>query len=176
MRRLVSAVRSVWGRPEGRFVVLYLAILGVTFGAIAFRPVDQAVVVPFTGLVTRASGVVLGLLGEDITVRGCELSSPRFAVTIHNGCNGVITGLIFMAGVLAFPAGWRGKALGLAGGLAAIQGINLVRVVSLYYVGALAPEMFSSAHVWVWQSVVIVFGVALWVLWVDCVSRPRADR
>ena len=59
------------------------------------------------------SGVVLGLLGEDIAVVGCDLRSPRFAVTIYNGCNGLITSLILVAGVLAFPASVRAKAVGV---------------------------------------------------------------
>ncbi len=57
----------------------------------------------------NVSGHVLGLLGEDITINGCVLRSPRFAVTIYNGCNGLITSLIFISGVLAFPAKMVGQ-------------------------------------------------------------------
>ena len=100
-------LNAITSRPEIRFVVLFLVLVAVVFTVLALRPVNDAIVVPFTAGVARLSGAVLGLLGEDITVAGCDLRSPRFAVTIYNGCNGVITSLIFVSAVLAFPASLR---------------------------------------------------------------------
>ena len=100
-----------------------------------------------------------------MTIDGVILRSPRFAVTIYNGCNGLITSLIFISGVLAFPATWRAKVLGVVGGLAAIQAINLVRIISLFYIGVFFPSLFSHSHIFIWQSIVILFGVTLWMLW-----------
>jgi len=98
------------------------------------------------------------------------VSSPRFAVTIYNGCNGLITSLIFIAGVLAFPARTTAKLIGVAGGLLAIQVVNLVRIVSLFYIGIFLPDWFNDAHIFVWQSLVILAGVALWVIWANRVA------
>ena len=161
----MTNLRSLWQRPDARFLVIFLAILGVAFTTIAFNKVNDAVVIPYTGFVARLSGAVLGLLGEDITVAGCDVSSPRFAVTIYNGCNGLITSLIFVSGVLAFPASWRAKAGGVVAGLLAIQGINLVRIVSLYYIGVFLPDYFDESHILIWQSLVILAGVGLWIVW-----------
>lgn len=163
--RTKLAVKAVWERPEWRFLALFLLILTVSFTVIALRPVNDAVVDPYTGFVARLSGAVLRLFGEDITVAGCDLRSPRFSVTIYNGCNGLITSLIFISGVLAFPASWRAKAVGAVGGLLAIQLINLVRIVSLFYIGVYLPEYFSQSHIFVWQSIVILAGVTLWIVW-----------
>jgi len=168
-----SRLRRVWGRPEARFLIVYVVLLGVGFTTVALRPVNDAVVVPYTTFVARMAGVCLGVLGENITLDGCELRSPRFAVTIYNGCNGLITSLIFVSGVLAFPATWRSKLTGVAVGLAAIQGINLVRIVSLFYVGVFLPKLFNESHIFVWQSVVILSGVVLWVLWANWSARGR---
>jgi exosortase H (IPTLxxWG-CTERM-specific) len=161
----VTNLRSLWQRPDARFLVIFLAILGVAFTTIALNQVNDAVVIPYTGFVARLSGAVLGLLGEDITVAGCDVSSPRFAVTIYNGCNGLITSLIFVSGVLAFPASWRAKAVGVVAGLLAIQAINLVRIVSLYYIGVFLPDYFDESHILIWQSLVILAGVGLWIVW-----------
>lgn len=158
-------LRKMWKRPEFRFLVLFVVILSVAFTVVAFRPVNDSFVVPYTTLVARVSGSVLGWMGEEITVRGCDLSSPRFAVKIYNGCNGLITTLIFVAGVLAFPARWPAKLWGVLGGIVAIQAINLVRIVSLYYIGVFLPKFFNQSHIFVWQSIVILFGVGLWVTW-----------
>jgi exosortase H (IPTLxxWG-CTERM-specific) len=162
---LAARAQELWQRPEIRFVVLFLGILGVSFTVIALRQVNDAVVEPYTALIARMSGASLRLFGEAATVSGCEVSSPRFAVTIFNGCNGLIASLIFGSAVLAFPASWKAKLIGVAGGLAAIQIINLVRILSLFYIGVYLPRFFNDAHVMVWQSVVLVLGAAMWVVW-----------
>ena len=98
---------------------------------------------------------------------------PRFAVNVRTGCNGLETIYIFFAGVLAFPASWGRKLLGLAGGFLAIQLLNTVRIVSLFYIGVHFPEHFEDSHIVVWQAIVILFGVALFLLWADRYARPN---
>lgn len=170
-------LRTLWRRPESRFLILFLAILAVSFTVVALKPVNDGVVVPYTTFIASISGHILRLLGEDLTTNGCVLSSPRFAVTIYNGCNGLITSLIFISGVIAFPATLRAKAIGVVGGLLAIQAINQIRIVSLFYIGVFAPQFFNESHVFIWQSLVILAGVSLWVLWAHrfaSLERARA--
>lgn len=169
----MPSLRSLWQRPDARFLVLFLGILLVAFTTIALQSVNDAVVIPYTAFVARISGAALGLLGEDITVTGCELRSPRFAVTIYNGCNGLITSLIFVSGVLAFPSSWKAKAAGVVGGLLAIQVINQVRIVSLYYIGVFLPDYFDESHILIWQSLVILAGVGLWIAWARAAVAGR---
>jgi exosortase H (IPTLxxWG-CTERM-specific) len=163
---------TLWKRPESRFLILFLTILGVSFTVVALKPVNDAFVVPYTTQIAKVSGIVLGLLGEDITINGCNLRSPRFAVTIYNGCNGLITSLIFVSGVLAFPARWWAKLVGVIGGLVAIQIINLIRIVSLFYIGIYLPQLFNSSHIFIWQSLVILAGVTLWIVWAHWLAAP----
>jgi len=165
-------LRALWRRPESRFLILFLGILGITFTVIALRPVNDAFVVPYTTLIAKFSGTILGLFGEDITMNGCVIRSPRFAVTIYNGCNGLITSLIFISGVLAFPARWSAKLTGVIGGLVAIQIINLIRIISLFYIGIYLPKLFNSSHIFIWQSLVILAGVTLWITWAHLFATP----
>jgi exosortase H (IPTLxxWG-CTERM-specific) len=169
-------IREIWGRPDTRFLVLFLVILGSGFAAIALHPVNDNFVVPYTALIARVSGAILNLFGEQATVSQCIVSSPRFAVEIYNGCNGLITSLILVSGVLAFPARWTAKVIGVVGGLLAIQIINLVRIISLFYIGVFFPAFFNDAHVFIWQSVVILAGVGLWIFWASRFARSRTSE
>jgi exosortase H (IPTLxxWG-CTERM-specific) len=167
---------AVPGRPWRReivFLVLFLALLAGSFSLIAWNPVDDHVIEPFTAGVARVSGVTLSLLGQDVEMRGTIIESPSFAVNIRNGCNGVETMLIFLAAVLAFPAPWKARAIGLVFGILAIQAVNLVRVVALFFTGAYFPTWFDTSHTVIWQSLVILSGVLLWILWADRVARPK---
>lgn len=165
-------LKTLWRRPETRFLILFLVILTTSFAAIALQTVNDVIVDPYTGFIARMSGFVLQIFGEEITVAGCNLRSPRFSVTIYNGCNGLITSLIFISGVLAFPASWRAKVIGVVGGLLAIQIINLIRIISLFYIGVFLPKYFSQSHVFIWQSLVILAGVVLWIVWAHHAAAP----
>ncbi len=150
----------------------FALFLVLFFAATAPKPMNDAFVEPFTSAVAKVGGTVARLFGEKTTMADTTIVSPRFAVNVRTGCNGLETIYIFFAGVLAFPARWARKALGLVLGFVAIQLLNVVRIVSLFYIGVYFPDRFEDSHVVVWQLVVILFGVALFVLWADRYARP----
>jgi len=154
-------------RREITFLVLFVLLLGGSFTLISIHWINDHVIEPFTGGIARLSGAALNLLGQHVALRGTVIQGPHFAVNIRNGCNGVEAMLIFLSAVLAFPASWRSRLAGLALGILAIQAVNLVRVVSLYLTGAYLPRFFDASHTVIWQSVVILCGVLLWVFWAN---------
>jgi exosortase H (IPTLxxWG-CTERM-specific) len=166
---------SVWRqhRREITFLVLFLVLLGGSFALISLNWVNDHAIEPFTAGVARASGVGLNLLGQHVTLQGTVIQGSRFAVNIRNGCNGVEAMLIYLAAVLAFPASWRARLLGLGLGIVAIQAVNLVRVIALYLTGVYFPKLFDASHTVVWQSIVILFGVLLWILWANRWAAPQ---
>ena len=167
---------SFWrrNRKEIQFLVLFVVLLGAGFTLISVHWVNDHVIEPFTGGIARASGATLNLLGQHVAMQGTVIRSSRFAVNIRNGCNGVEAMLIFVAAVLAFPSSWRSRLVGLVLGIAAIQVVNLVRVIALYLTGVYFPKLFDASHTVVWQSIVILFGVLLWILWANRWAMPAA--
>lgn len=162
-------------RDEIVFLTLFVLILGGSFTAISLQPVNDHVIEPFTALVAKMSGISLDLIGQNVTMTGTVIRNSEFAVNIRNGCNGVETMIIFLAAVLAFPAGLQSKLIGLGIGILAIQGINLIRVVALFLTGVYFPAFFDSSHTVVWQTVVILSGVLFWILWANrFATRPRS--
>lgn len=152
-------------RPEIRFLALFLVLLVGSFTILSLRPVNDHLVEPFTASIARASGFSLEMIGQEISREGTILRSPSFAVNIENGCNGVEAMVIFLAAVLAFPAPWGARLAGLGLGIVVIQGINLVRVVALFLTGAYFPAWFDSSHTVIWQGIVILGAVLLWIFW-----------
>ncbi len=161
-------------RHEIRFLVVFLAILTGGFTLLSWNPVNDHAVEPFTAGVAKVSGVTLNLLGQDVRMEGTVIMNSRFAVNIRNGCNGVETMIIFLGAVLAFPASWKARGAGLVLGILAIQLVNLVRVAALFLTGAYFPDFFEDSHTVVWQSIVILFGVFLWIFWATRFALPPA--
>lgn len=157
------------------FLVRFVVLLVVFYLIVASRPVNDAVIVPFTAGIASVSGKVLNALGERAEVVGTEIRSSSFGVNIENGCNGVETALLFGAAVLAFPASWTRRLLGLLVGFVAIQVLNLFRVITLFWIGLHRPALFNSSHTVIWQSVVVLFGVLLFLLWASRERRLSAE-
>jgi exosortase H (IPTLxxWG-CTERM-specific) len=170
---------SAWQRyrRELGFLISFVLILGASFTLISWNPVNDRVIEPFTAAIARAGGASLNLLGQHTTMNGTIIRSERFAVNIRNGCNGVEAMLIYFAAVLAFPATWRSRLLGVGLGFVAIQFVSLIRVVALFLTGVYLPKLFDSSHTVIWQTVVILAGVLLWILWANrFAGTPPAPR
>lgn len=173
---VVVAPAPFWRRNRRHltFLILFFVLLAGSFTLISVNWVNDHAVEPFTAGIARVSGVALNLLGQEVTLQGTVIHGPRFTVNIRNGCNGVEAMLIFLAAVLAFPASSRSRLIGLALGILAIQIVNLVRVVALYLTGVYFPRIFDSSHTVIWQTIVILFGVLLWIFWANRFAAPAA--
>src|SRR3954468_1243987 len=116
-----------------RFFTVFLVLLALLFGLELTPPAQEWFVVPWTDTLARVSAGIVTLFDPNVTATGKVLrsSTSTFAVSIEAGCNGVEATLVLLAAMLAFPASWPRKALGLLAGIAAVQGLNIVRVISL---------------------------------------------
>lgn len=164
-------------RAQVLFLVKFFVILVAAYLVIAWNPVNDRVIVPFTAALARSAGAILNVLGQAVTVRGTVVSSPNFAVNINNGCNGVEAMLILLASIVAFPASLKARAIGLALGAVAVQLLNEVRIVTLYLLGAYHPRVFDMFHTAVWQIVIIAAAILFFLAWSSrVVSSGLASR
>jgi exosortase H (IPTLxxWG-CTERM-specific) len=160
-------------RPQVLFIVKFFAILVAAYLLIAWSPVNDNVIVPFTKGVARVSGEILKVVGEDVKIMGTVISGPRFGVNINNGCNGVEAMLILLACIVAFPASWRARGIGLLLGALAVQVLNAVRIITLYLLGAYQPRLFDLFHTAVWQIVIILVAIGFFLVWSSRVAPNR---
>jgi len=171
-----SPQEPFWRRNQREitFLVLFVVLLGGGFTLVSVNWVNDHAIEPFTAGIARVSGFILNLLGQHVTMQGTIISSPRFAVNIRNGCNGVEAMVILLAAIVAFPAPWRARLAGLGIGAVAIQLVNLIRVVALFLTGAYLPRFFDTSHTVVWQTLVILSAVLVWILWAQRVVPRRS--
>ncbi len=159
-----------------RFFLLFLLIQGVLFAAELTPPAQAHVVQPFTSGLAWVSGHLIELTGREIIASGVIIRdvSTQFAVEIAAGCNGVEAMILLVAAMLAFPSPWRYKLAGILVGIVAIQGLNLVRIVSLFFLGMWNETAFEWAHLYVWQALIMLDALAVWLLWLRALPRTGA--
>lgn len=160
-------------RPQVLFLVKFFAILIAAYLLIAWSPVNDNVIVPFTQFIATTSGAILKGIGQAVTVNGTVIASNRFGVNINNGCNGVEAMLILLASIIAFPASMKARAAGLVLGALAVQLLNAIRIVTLYLLGAYQPRLFDMFHTAVWQIVIILSAIGFFLLWSARVAPNR---
>ena len=160
-------------RNQVLFLAKFFAVLVAAYLLIAWNPVNDRVIVPFTTGIAHVSGALLNLIGQTVTVSGTMIASSRFAVNINNGCNGVEAMLILLASIVAFPATMKARAAGLVLGAIAVQTINFVRIITLYLLGAYQPRLFDMFHTAVWQIVIILVAIGFFLVWSARVGPPR---
>jgi exosortase H (IPTLxxWG-CTERM-specific) len=162
-------------RNQVLFLLKFFGVLIAAYLLIAWSPVNDRVIVPFTTGIAHASGALLNAMGQKVSVSGTTVASPRFAVNINNGCNGVEAMLILLACIAAFPSSLKAKAAGLALGAVVVQLLNAVRIVTLYLLGAYQPKLFDLFHTAVWQIVIIIAAIGFFLVWSARVAPHRAE-
>ena len=151
-----------------RFLLVFSGLLALAFGLELTPWVQAWLVVPWTDGVARVSGALMRMFDASITTTGNVIATTRgaFAVAIEAGCNGVEAMLVLAAAMLAFPASWHHRLAGIVVGAAAVQLLNVVRVVSLFYLGQWNQQVFEWAHLYVWQALIMLDVLIVWVIWV----------
>ena len=157
-----------------RFFLVFIVVLGALFTAELTPPAQAAVVLPWTDALVRISAGLITFFDPHVAAFGKILQSTAngFAISIEAGCNGVEAALILAAAMLAFPASWKQRAIGILAGLVAIQALNIVRVISLFYLGQWNARAFEWAHLYLWQALIMLDVLVVWLVWLRTLREP----
>jgi exosortase H (IPTLxxWG-CTERM-specific) len=158
-----------------RFAVIFAGCLLCGIGVLLTPPV-QAVDRQFSRVLVKVSHGLIGICGGKARVEGAVLRDPAsgFAVEMRDGCNAVNVTIMLWSAVLAFPAPWRLKVLGLLAGSLLIQALNIVRFISLFYIGQYSMTWFDFAHGYLWESLLVLDTMVVFCLWANRASRYGA--
>ena len=162
-----------------RFFLLFLLIQGVLFAAELTQPIQQALVIPFTESIAGLSAWLVHLFDDQVLSYGVTLWDRQsgFGVSIEAGCNGVEAMIVLVAAIVAFPTRWRHKLIGIAIGVVAIQAMNLLRIISLFYLGQWSQTAFEWGHLYVWQALIMLDVLIVFLVWLRFLpsAQPPPD-
>ncbi len=161
-----------------RFFVLFSVLLVGLFTLEILQPVEKYVILPFTSLIADLSVGLIQLFDDNAvaTANVIRDQASGFGVRIERGCNGVEALIILFAAIFAFPAPLKSKLAGFAVGFVAIQALNLVRIISLFYLGQWNQTAFEWFHLYLWQALIILDALVVWLVWLRTLPQARARR
>ena len=135
------------------------------YAVLALNQVNDRVVVPFTEVITHGAVGLLRVFESSVIATGTVMRSPRFALDVRNGCNGVEAVILLVAAIFAFPATLRSRLIGATVASVAIELLNLVRLSSLFWLGEHNRRVFDFVHIAVWQTLIILAAISIFILW-----------
>jgi exosortase H (IPTLxxWG-CTERM-specific) len=161
-----------------RFFVLFSVLLVGLFTLEILQPVEKYVILPFTSLIADLSVWLIQVFDDDViaTANVIRDGATGFGVRIERGCNGVEALIILFAAIFAFPAPLKNKLVGFAIGFFAIQALNLVRIISLFYLGQWNQVAFEWFHLYLWQALIILDALVVWLVWLRTLPQAKAGR
>lgn len=159
--------------PQFRYPLLFALYFGVFF-FLDFVPLLQRhLVTPWTDLLAAISGALLSLVHPHIVVAKNMIidGATNVGVTILSGCNAVEACGLLVAAMLSFPTRWRERLAGAVIGTFAVQAVNLLRIVSLFFLAGWDQTAFEFAHRYVWQALIMLDVLIAWLVWVGHLAR-----
>jgi exosortase H (IPTLxxWG-CTERM-specific) len=133
----------------------------------------MGVVEPFTGFLAKVSASIITPFDESVIAydRIIQDSVNGFAISIESGCNGVEATIVLVAAVIAFPATWRQRSAAIFLGFLAIQVANILRIISLFYLGQWNMDMFTWIHLYLWPVLIMIDVLVVFILYLRYISK-----
>ncbi len=157
-----------------RFVIVFAITALLQFG-ILLAPWMRPIVDGFSWSLVHISAAMINFLGGHALAQNLIMRSPSgFAIEMKDGCNGVNVMILLWSAILAFPASRLAKLIGLATGAIAIHGVNFFRFVSLFYLGQYNMSWFEFAHLYLWETLIMLDALIVFGIWVR--SSRRSSR
>jgi exosortase/archaeosortase family protein len=170
-------ITRLGGRRSVRYVGILAAFAAVTW--LVFREaVLGPVLVPVRVATAEAAVSLIRAVGMEAERVGSAVLHPGgFAYEVSRGCTGLVPAALIAAAIGAYPAARYLRVVGIALAVPLMLGLNLVRLVHLFYLGVHRPAAFHFAHEVVWQGAVVIAVFVCWrgwIAWADRRERPTS--
>jgi exosortase H (IPTLxxWG-CTERM-specific) len=158
-----------------RFIAVFLVLLVTLFTLEMLVPVQQHVIVPFTGTLAQISAALILPFDETVTAYGkvLQFTDTGFAVSIEAGCNGVEATIVLIAAIVAFPATWAQRLVAILLGFIAVQALNIARIISLFYLGDWNLDLFGWIHLYLWPTLIMLDVLVVFLLYLRYLAARR---
>lgn len=168
-----------------RFSVIFITLILSLLLLEIYEPVRQAVILPFTSALASFCTWLIQFFDSSVVTFKDIIEDPTtgLSIQIAPGCNGVEAMIILLAAVLAFPSPWFYKLKGLFWGFLAIQSLNTVRIISLFYLLQWDRDWFMFFHTYLWQALIVLDALVVWLIWLrylpanpNSIERIQSDE
>ena len=173
----MDRLRAAWiwiSEPSHRFVPLFFGILWAL--TTLTQKIPQKAIQSFLETTARIDYFLLDAFLDGVSQRGTMLTHDGFSVKVITECTGLFEAVILVSAILAYKARWSERGIGIVLGVFVLYFLNIIRIGFLLLVGRYAPRFFDFAHIYFWQSLLIVYITAIWLGWIHYLVRDETNN
>ena len=158
------------------FFVIFISLLLLLFFVELLSITQQHIIIPWTELLASMSSGIVSFFDANAISHGILLQDSKsgFAVSIQPGCNGIEAAIVLIAAISAFPSSFIEKIIGIMIGFIAVQALNVIRIISLFYLGQWNATAFEWAHLYIWQALIMLDVFIVFILWIKYIKRQSS--
>jgi exosortase H (IPTLxxWG-CTERM-specific) len=159
------------------FILIFILLLLSLFSLELLNITQNNIIIPWTQFLATLSSSIVRLFDSHAIASGIILrdSQSGFAVSIQPGCNGIEAIIVLIAAILAYPSPKEAKFYGIILGFIAIQSLNVIRIISLFYLGQWNQTVFEWAHQYVWQALIMLDVLLVFIIWLRVLKKNQVD-
>lgn len=161
-----------------KFFIYFIIIQVLLFATELSNAAQERLIIPFTEAIAWISSSLIQVFDDRVSSEGIVIRNldNGFAVAIQAGCNGVEALIVLVAAIIAFPSPWKHKLIGIIAGFFAVEILNLVRIISLFYLGQWNFKIFEWAHLYIWEALIMLDVLILFLIWLRYLPRPATQE
>lgn len=107
------------------------------------------------------------LVGGEAVAQGTDIVVNTMVMNVNHECTGIFVLVLFASFVLAYPASWSARAVGLGIGIPLLFAVNVFRLATLARIVEVYPQAFFYFHEYVWQGIFMVFVLVGALAWAE---------
>jgi len=159
-----------------KFLVYFTLTLSALFSIEKLNTTREHLIIPFTEYIAQISAWIIHFFDAQVITQGIIIQSLSngFAVSIESGCNGVEALIVLASAILVFPSQWRHKLYGISIGFCAVQLLNIIRIISLFYLGQWDQDVFEWAHLYIWEALIMLDVLVVFLFWLK--QLPHIEK
>lgn len=150
-----------------KFFIYFIVVQFCLFSLEQLIVIRQLIIIPFTQIIAQTSTWFVHLFDQNVVSTGTILQhlSTGFSVSIESGCNGIEALIVLISAMLVFPTTWIFKLKGIVIGFFAVELLNIVRIITLFYIGQWNQDVFDWAHLYIWEALIMLDILIIFIWW-----------
>ena len=159
-----------------QFFSIYILLALIGFYGLELPILDHFYTI-FGVFLANLSGAVIHLFDPNIAISGAVLSQPNggFSIKVTTECQAIELTWLYCIAILAWRATWRHKLLWILSGIGMLQVLNVIRLISLVYLGQWYPQHFVMIHENFYPLFFGIVTILMFLYWTLSTATERAD-
>ncbi len=142
----------------------FLLMAAVFFTIYYFPSAHSGLFRAYLAAYAQLAGWAISWFDPTVEVRGTQIAG-QMTLEFAENCDASAVGILITSAILAFPASWRQRILRLVATLVGLVVVNVVRIVTLYFIGANFPSRFDLFHMQIWPFMIVALAAGGFALW-----------